>query len=168
MNIAVLTNEYPPHVYGGAGVHVEYLTRELAALDDGEHTVRVLCFGDQQDIRGNLQVQGVRPPVELPSRDPRHSKLFSTLLQDLVMAGTLADVDIVHCHTWYTHFAGCLTKQLQNVPLVSDHTFARAAPALESGAAWNSLRCVQLGRARGVPISRRSDRGVGVDEARCA
>ena len=118
MNIAVLTNEYPPHVYGGAGVHVEYLTRELAALDHGGHTVRVLCFGAQQHIRGNLQVQGVQAPVELPSRDPRHSKLFSTLLQDLVMAGTLADVDIVHCHTWYTHLAGCLTKQLQNVPLV--------------------------------------------------
>jgi alpha-maltose-1-phosphate synthase len=118
MNIAVLTNEYPPHVYGGAGVHVEYLTRELAALDHGGHTVRVLCFGAQQHIRGNLQVQGVQAPVELPSHDPRHSKLFSTLLQDLVMAGTLADVDIVHCHTWYTHLAGCLTKQLQNVPLV--------------------------------------------------
>jgi alpha-maltose-1-phosphate synthase len=44
--------------------------------------------------------------------------LFATLLQNLVMAGTLADVDIVHCHTWYTHFAGCLLKQLQNVPLV--------------------------------------------------
>jgi len=118
MNIAVLTNEYPPHVYGGAGVHVEYLTRELAGLDDRRHTVRVLCFGAQQHTQGNLQVQGVQAPVELPSRDPRHSKLFSTLLQDLVMAGTLSNVDIVHCHTWYTHLAGCLTKQLQNVPLV--------------------------------------------------
>jgi len=118
MTIAVLTNEYPPHVYGGAGVHVEYLTRELAALDEGEHTVRVLCFGDQHDLQGNVQVLGVRPPVEIPPRDPRHSKLFATLLQNLVMAGTLADVDIVHCHTWYTHFAGCLLKQLRNVPLV--------------------------------------------------
>ena len=118
MQIAVLTNEYPPHVYGGAGVHVEYLTRELAAIDDGGHTVRVLCFGAQDDVRGSLHVHGVRPPIELPARDPRHAKLFSTLLQDLVMAGTLADVDVVHCHTWYTHFAGCLTKQLQNVPLV--------------------------------------------------
>jgi alpha-maltose-1-phosphate synthase len=118
MNIAVLTNEYPPHVYGGAGVHVEYLTRELAALDADRHTVRVLCFGDQHERQGNLHVQGVRPAVELPARDPRHAKLFATLLQDLVMAGTLADVDVVHCHTWYTHLAGCLTKHLQNVPLV--------------------------------------------------
>jgi starch synthase len=118
MNIAVMTNEYPPHVYGGAGVHVEYLTRELAQLDGGTHSVRVLCFGDQQERRGSLHVQGVRPPVDLPAQDPRHAKLFATLLQDLVMAGTLADVDIVHCHTWYTHLAGCIGKHLQGVPLV--------------------------------------------------
>src|SRR5687768_995048 len=59
MNIAVLTNEYPPHVYGGAGVHVEYLTRELARLDGSAHTVRVLCFGDQHEHLGNLHVDGV-------------------------------------------------------------------------------------------------------------
>ena len=118
MNIAVLTNEYPPHVYGGAGVHVDYLTRELARLDGGAHTVRVLCFGDQQERAGALHVQGVRPPVELQAQDARHGKLFATLLQDLVMAGSLADIDIVHCHTWYTHLAGVLGKHLQNVPLV--------------------------------------------------
>ena len=118
MNIAVMTNEYPPHVYGGAGVHVEYLTRELARLDGGVHTVKVLCFGDQLKQDGTLHVQGVRAPVELPAQDARHAKLFSTLLQDLVMAATLADVDIVHCHTWYTHLAGCIGKHLKNAPLV--------------------------------------------------
>ena len=118
MNIAVLTNEYPPHVYGGAGVHVEYLTRELAAFDNGRHTVQVLCFGDQREERGNLQVRGIRPAVQLPAQDARHAKLFATLLQDLEMAGTLAGIDIVHCHTWYTHLGGCLAKHLQSVPLV--------------------------------------------------
>src|SRR3954451_23252369 len=118
MNIAILTNEYPPHVYGGAGVHVEYLTRELSALDGGTHTVQVLCFGDQREDHGNLQVRGVRPAVQLPAQDPRHAKLFATLLQDLEMAGTLAGIDVVHCHTWYTHLAGCLVKHLQRVPLV--------------------------------------------------
>ena len=118
MNIAALTNEYPPHVYGGAGVHVEYLTRELAALDGARHIVKVLCFGDQHERQQNLHVDGVTPPVQLPAQDPRHGKLFATLLQDLVMAGTLADIDIVHCHTWYTHLAGCLAKQLQTVPMV--------------------------------------------------
>jgi glycogen synthase len=118
VRIAILTNEYPPHVYGGAGVHVEYLTRELAALDDGRHAVQVLCFGDQRERRGSLSVLGVQPPVDLPARDPRHGRLFATLLQDLVMSGTLAEVDVVHCHTWYTHFGGCLVKYLHGVPLI--------------------------------------------------
>ena len=118
MRIAVLTNEYPPNVYGGAGVHVEYLTRELARLDEGTHTVRVWCFGDQHHREGNLQVTGVKPVADMPAQDPRHAKLFATLLQDLEMAGRLADVDVVHCHTWYSHFGGCLAKQLQSIPLV--------------------------------------------------
>jgi starch synthase len=141
MKIAMLTNEYPPYVYGGAGVHVEYLTRELAALDGGHHIVRVLCFGDQQEHEGNLRVQGVRPPVDLPAQDPRHTKVFATLLQDLVMAGTLADIDIVHCHTWYTHLAGCLGKHLQNVPLVL------TTHSLEPHRPW---KMEQLGTAYGV------------------
>jgi starch synthase len=118
MRIGILTNEYPPNVYGGAGVHVEYLTRELATLDDGRHSVHVLCFGDQNEQNGSLRVEGVQPPVALDSDDPRHAKLFATMLQDLVMSGKLLDVDIVHCHTWYTHLAGCVGKYLQGVPLV--------------------------------------------------
>jgi len=118
MNIAILTNEFPPHVYGGAGVHVEYLTRELAQLAGGAHAVRVLCFGDQSEQRPGLSVTGVQPPVVIPSQDPRHERFFSTMLQGLVMSGALADIDLVHCHTWYTHFAGCLTKYLHGVPLV--------------------------------------------------
>src|SRR3954452_13935178 len=115
MRIGILTNEYPPNVYGGAGVHVEYLTRELAGLG---HEVRVLSFGEQDERAGTLSVEGVQPPVELTAQDPRHSKLFATLLQDLAMSAKLTAIDIVHCHTWYTHFAGCLVKQLQGVPLV--------------------------------------------------
>ena len=118
MRIAILTNEYPPYTYGGAGVHVEYLTRELARVHDGVHEVQVLCFGDQRVSEPPLSVEGVEPPVDLPARDGRHAKFFATLAQNLVMSGRLADVDIVHCHTWYTHFAGCLVKQLQGVPLV--------------------------------------------------
>jgi glycogen synthase len=118
MRIGILTNEYPPHVYGGAGVHVEYLTRELAALDGGRHSVEVLCFGDQREQAPGLRVEGVQPPVTLPSDDPRHARLFATMLQDLVMSSKLAGVDVVHCHTWYTHLAGCIGKYLQGVPLV--------------------------------------------------
>jgi alpha-maltose-1-phosphate synthase len=115
MKIGILTNEYPPNVYGGAGVHVEYLTRELVGLG---HSVHVLSFGDQDEVAGTLRVEGVQPPVELEGQDPRHTKLFATLLQDLAMSAKLTGIDVVHCHTWYTHFAGCLVKHLQGVPLV--------------------------------------------------
>ena len=118
MRIAILTNEYPPNVYGGAGVHVEYLAQELAVLDHGRHRVDVLSFGEQREDRGSLHVTGVLPPVQLQSADARHAKLFATLLQDLVMSGRLADCDIVHCHTWYTHFAGIIGHFLRSVPLV--------------------------------------------------
>jgi starch synthase len=118
MRITLLTNEYPPHVYGGAGVHVEYLTRELAALDAGRHEVRVLCFGEQSSESGNLTVRGVEAPARLSARDPRHGKFFDTALRNLAMAASPHDTDIVHCHTWYAHLAGCLVKQLAGVPLV--------------------------------------------------
>jgi starch synthase len=118
MRIAILTNEYPPHIYGGAGVHVEYLTRELARLDNGEHRVTVLAFGEQAIHEGNLTVRGVRPSFSLPFYDPRHEKFMDTLARDVLMAGSLQEVDVIHCHTWYTHLAGCLARQLTGAPLV--------------------------------------------------
>ncbi|MGE3818830.1 MAG: glycogen synthase [Isosphaeraceae bacterium] len=119
MRIAILTNEFPPHIYGGAGVHVEYLTRELTRLSEGIRTVEVLCFGDQAVDEGKLLVRGIAPegPVP-PSRDPRHARFFDTMLRNLIMAGSLDDVDVVHCHTWYAHLAGCLVKQLTGARLV--------------------------------------------------
>ena len=118
MRIAILTNEYPPHVYGGAGVHVEYLTRELASIERGRHDVSVICFGDQDIRDGNLTVRGINPDFELPCQDTRHKMFQETMLRDLIMAGMLEGVDIVHCHTWYTHLAGCLAKQLTGASLV--------------------------------------------------
>ncbi len=118
MRIAILTNEYPPHVYGGAGVHVEYLTRELTRLDNGEHSIIVLAFGGQSIQAANLTVRGIRPDFTLPFQDPRHEKFMDTLARDLLMAGSLRNVDVIHCHTWYTHLAGCLARQLTGAPLV--------------------------------------------------
>ena len=118
MKIVLLTNEYPPNVYGGAGVHVEYLTRELAQLDDGAHDIEVLCFGEQNETHGNLTVRGVEPDFELPRQDERHGKVMDAMARDLVMAGSVADADIIHGHTWYSHLAGCLTKQLAGGTLV--------------------------------------------------
>jgi starch synthase len=118
MRIALLTNEYPPHIYGGAGVHVEYLTRELARLDEGRHQVQVLCFGHQELHQRNLTVQGVRGPSVPSAGDPRHQKILDALGRDLNMAGLVAAADVVHCHTWYTHLAGCLVRQLCGARLV--------------------------------------------------
>ena len=118
MNITILTNEYPPNVYGGAGVHVEYLTRELAALDDGRHEIEVLCFGEQDETHDNLRVRGVEPDFELPNQDERHAKFMDAMARDLIMAGSVEDADILHGHTWYSHLAGCLAKQLTGGQLV--------------------------------------------------
>src|SRR5919205_83524 len=118
MHIVILTNEYPPHVYGGAGVHVEYLTRELARIENGRHTIQVLSFGDQLLQEGNLSVRGVQADCSLPFQDARHQKFMDTMTRNLAMAGLLSQVDVVHCHTWYTHLAGCLVQQLTGAALV--------------------------------------------------
>jgi glycogen synthase len=118
MRIAILTNEYPPHIYGGAGVHVNYLTKELAALDGGRHQIEVLCFGEQQETEANIRVQGLRVDFPFPSQGPQSKKLLDTIFRNVLMTGTLKDADLIHCHTWYTHLAGCLLKQLLGKPLV--------------------------------------------------
>ena len=118
MRIALFTNEYPPNVYGGAGVHVEYLSRELARADGGAHHVDVLCFGQQDETIGNLRVRGVAPTLRFAAQDPRHAKFLDALLRDLAMAGAVESPDVVHCHTWYSHLAGCLARPLTGAPLV--------------------------------------------------
>ena len=129
MKIVILTNEYPPNVYGGAGVHVEYLTRELAALDNGEHEIQVLCFGNQREDHGNLTVHGVEPDFEIPVQDERHAKFMDAMARDLVMAGSIEEADILHGHTWYSHLAGCLAKQLTGGKLVlSTHSLEPHRP----------------------------------------
>jgi starch synthase len=118
MKIGILTNEYPPHIYGGAGVHVSYLSRELARLEGRRHLVKVLCFGDQRQTLANQTVTGIKSQGEFPFQEPRYRRLFDTLHRNLIMTGSLAEVDLIHCHTWYTHLAGCLLKSLLGVPLV--------------------------------------------------
>ena len=147
MNIAILTNEYPPNVYGGAGVHVEYLTRELAALDGGRHHVQVLCFGKQRERSPNLSVTGVEPPVALPAQEPRHAKLFATLLQDLVMSGTLAERGRRALPHVVLAFCGLPRKGAAGHPARAYHALARAAPSLEGRTAGDGLSRVHLDRA---------------------
>jgi starch synthase len=118
LNIAILTKEYPPHIYGGAGAHVEHLTRELGKLDGGAHEVQILCFGDQDEICGKKRVRGIRPPLFIQVCDEHHRALVDTLERNGAMVGVLQRADVIHCHTWYTHLAGCLLREMLDAPLV--------------------------------------------------
>ncbi len=118
MRIAILTNEYPPHVYGGAGVHVEYLVKELLEVDGGAHEVHVRCFGNQREQRRGLRVLGIEADAKLSWTDPRHARFMETMLRNICMSGAVDGVDIVHCHTWYTHLAGCLARRLDGARLI--------------------------------------------------
>jgi alpha-maltose-1-phosphate synthase len=109
----LLTNEYPPHVYGGAGVHVEFLSRELARLID----VEVRCFGDQHIDDGRLHVRGFPEPGGMDA--PEYLRpVFGAMGRSIAWAGTNVDADVVHCHTWYAHLGGILIGQGYGLPLV--------------------------------------------------
>ncbi len=114
MKVLLLTNEYPPYTYGGAGVHVEYLSRELARL----MAVEVRCFGDQNLRSGNLRVRGFE--LETAGWDcpkPLRSTLGAVQrCTDFNAAGV--DAQIVHCHTWYSHWGGILAQKNYGIPLV--------------------------------------------------
>ncbi len=113
--VAFCTNEYPPNVYGGAGVHVEYLTRELARLIP----VEVRCFGDQRVDAGNLRVRGYGAWDEVKQNtDKRFVGALDAFARSLLMAKDHLDADVIHCHTWYTDMAGFMAKMLWDVPLV--------------------------------------------------
>jgi alpha-maltose-1-phosphate synthase len=110
----LLTNEYPPHVYGGAGVHVEYLARELARF----MAVEVRCFGGQTSSEGDLTVRGFRADESAFGCPPALRAVFAATQRDNAMAAAGTDADLVHVHTWYTHLGGILTKLNYGIPLV--------------------------------------------------
>lgn len=113
--VALFTNEYPPHVYGGAGVHVEYLSRALAELVP----VEVRCFGEQNYSQGNLTVRGYAPWEEMATNtDPRFTGALGAFSRSLAMAKDRLDADVVHCHTWYTQMGGLLAGKLWDIPFV--------------------------------------------------
>ena len=115
MKALLYTREFPPYVYGGAGVHVEYLADELAKLME----IDVRCFGDQDKKNGNLTVKGF--PFDNPIFDNSNDKLkavLKTLSTCIQMNADEIDADIVHCHTWYAQFAGIVTKLCYGIPLV--------------------------------------------------
>jgi starch synthase len=135
-----MTREYPPNVYGGAGVHVEYLSRELAKKID----VEVHCWGDQYLDEGNLHVRGARPwSLIAEGTQEKYKTALETLSLNLAQMAPLATIDIVHTHTWYVSMAGFLAKKLFDVPFVlTTHSLeplrAWKAEQLGSGYAMSS------------------------------
>ncbi len=116
MKVTFITREYPPNVYGGAGVHIRELSRCLAKMME----VDVRCFGEQEIRDGSLSVTGYRPEPKLHCSDqPKFDSLFNTVLTDLLVLMDRIDADVVHTHTWYAHLAGFLARMLYNVPYVA-------------------------------------------------
>jgi len=142
MRVGLMTREYPPQVYGGAGVHVEYLSRELAKLIE----VEVHCWGTQRLDEGNLHVLGQEPPAEVTAGlDPaaKFKTAVDALALNLAQMKELSKIDVVHTHTWYASMAGFLAKKLYGIPFVlTTHSLeplrAWKAEQLGSGYAMSS------------------------------
>jgi alpha-maltose-1-phosphate synthase len=119
VRIGLLTREYPPDVYGGAGVHVEHLVPALRALCE----VEVHCFGEPRT--GQPDTYAHRASGALEGANPA----LQTLGADLSMTAALAGVDVAHSHTWYANMAGHLAKILHGVPhVVTAHSLEPRRP----------------------------------------
>ena len=115
LSVTIMSREFPPNVYGGAGVHVDYLSSCLASM----MPVEVRCFGQREAIQNSLTVRGYDPWLELSrGSDPRLEKVLSPLSVDLALVRDPI-TSSVHCHTWYTFFAGYLAKMLYGARLVT-------------------------------------------------
>lgn len=117
MRIGVLTREYPPDVYGGAGVHVDFLVRELKKLAD----VDVHCMGAPRE--------GATAHSEHDVRLADANSSLRVLSTDLAMAAAVAGCDIVHSHTWYANMGGHIAKLLHDIPhVVTSHSLEPQRP----------------------------------------
>ncbi|MGA8090622.1 MAG: glycogen synthase [Terracidiphilus sp.] len=140
MRVGIFTREYPPLVYGGAGVHVDYLSRELAKVI----AVEVHCWGPQHSDVGNLHVRGAEPWPEISNgTEGKFKGALEAFSLNLTQIKALEGIDIVHTHTWYVSMAGFLAKKLYEVPFVlTTHSLeplrAWKAEQLGSGYAMSS------------------------------
>jgi alpha-maltose-1-phosphate synthase len=114
VKVAILTREYPPEVYGGAGVHVEYLARELAKRVD----VTVHCFGADRPAAAQPRVVAHRAAARRGG-DAQWAPSLEAIEVDLEMAAAVEDAELVHTHTWYANLAGHLAKLIHGVPHVA-------------------------------------------------
>jgi starch synthase len=130
--IALLTREYPPEVYGGAGIHVEYLARELRHSAD----VSVQCWGADRDEAG---VTAHRAWAALAEPKPESAALEAMSI-NLAMAAAVKGVDLVHSHTWYANLGGHLAKLTWSIPhVVTTHSLEPLRPwkAEQLGGGYN-------------------------------
>jgi len=155
MKVALLSREYPPDVYGGAGVHVEYLARELAALED----VTVHKWGRDGEGDGSPRVFGHDAWEALGGSAP-HLAALRTISIDLTMAAGVEGAEVVHSHTWYANFGGHLAKLLYGIPHVATaHSLEPLRPwkaeQLGGGYALSSFaeRTSYLGAAAVIAVS---------------
>ncbi|WP_394281232.1 glycogen synthase [Corynebacterium sp.] len=119
MRVGMMTREYPPEVYGGAGVHVTELTRFMRDIVD----VDVHCMGEPRDAEG-VYVHGVDPELS------EANGAIKTLSTGLRMAHAATDLDVVHSHTWYAGLGGHLAGKLHGIPHVA------TAHSLEPDRPW--------------------------------
>jgi len=120
VRVDILTKEYPPQIYGGAGVHVAELVRALRARGDVD--ARVRCFGGPRDEAGTIGYD------DLPQLASANAAV-QTLGVDLTMAGDCIGADLVHSHTWYANMAGHVASLLAGVPhVVSAHSLEPLRP----------------------------------------
>src|SRR6187402_2123309 len=122
MRVALLTREYPPEVYGGAGVHVEYLSRELSSRVD----LGVYCFGKPRE---RSEVAGAYEFWDELSQEGLHMPALRTLAVNLQMVSALSTASLAHTHTWYANFAGHLAKLTYGIPhVMTSHSLEPLRP----------------------------------------
>jgi alpha-maltose-1-phosphate synthase len=109
----ILTNEFPPEVYGGAGIHVDELTRHLRSRID----LDVRSFGSRSEDTDGWRVHGYAPAHDASALDPRLRPMLEALSRDLSMLTDPIRADVVHVHTWYAHLAGVLAQMAYGIPL---------------------------------------------------
>ncbi|HEX5038520.1 MAG TPA: glycogen synthase [Candidatus Limnocylindria bacterium] len=114
MRALILTNEFPPEIYGGAGIHVDELTRHLRPLIE----LDIRTFGSRAESTRGWRVAGYQPSVDLSAADERLRPMLGALSRDLAMVADPVKADVVHVHTWYTHLAGLLARRAYGIPLV--------------------------------------------------
>lgn len=122
LRVALLTKEFPPEVYGGAGVHIEHLAAALGPLLD----IEVHAFGAPRE---DPVVAGTYRPWEALAGDAPYTEALRTVSVDLAMAAGVEGADVVHSHTWYANLGGHLAKLVHGIPhVVTTHSLEPLRP----------------------------------------